>query len=209
MIDGSDNPGCRYMVNDYSVGKGKKVLSGACVGWEAQIAVFGGENLCYRCLWGDEQVSSGGCSALGVVGMLPGLVGLLLGIEAIKLIVKSRSSLEGRMLTFDGRKCEFKRVALRKKVPNCIACGANKLQMQSYDYAKYNLCAKVVPPEVKEITWGEYIQQRPGSTILDVRPSNLYQIVHLANSRNIPYEVLATLDKQQVLQLLGQEQLQQ
>ena len=80
VIDGSDNPMCRYIVNDYCMKNNKKLLSGACIGWEAQITCYGGNNLCYRCLWGNDQVSLGGCSTLGVVGMLPGLVGLVLAI---------------------------------------------------------------------------------------------------------------------------------
>ena len=80
VIDGSDNPKCRYIVNDYCMTRGKKLLSGACIGWEAQITCYGGSSLCYRCLWGNDQVSMGGCSTLGVVGMLPGLVAMVLAI---------------------------------------------------------------------------------------------------------------------------------
>ena len=80
MIDGSDNPKCRYIVNDYCMKTGKILLSGACIGWEAQITCYGGDHLCYRCLWGNDQVSMGGCSTLGVIGMLPGLVGMILAI---------------------------------------------------------------------------------------------------------------------------------
>jgi molybdopterin/thiamine biosynthesis adenylyltransferase len=87
VIDGSDNPKCRYIVNDYCMKAGKKLLSGACIGWEAQITCYGGDSLCYRCLWGNDQVSMGGCSSLGVVGMLPGLVGMVLATEALKLII--------------------------------------------------------------------------------------------------------------------------
>lgn len=78
VIDGSDNPTCRYIVNDHCMKSNRKLLSGACIGWEAQVTCYGGNNLCYRCLWGNDQVSLGGCSTLGVVGMLPGLAGMLL-----------------------------------------------------------------------------------------------------------------------------------
>lgn len=80
VIDGSDNPKCRYIVNDYCMKTGQILLSGACIGWEAQITCYGGSALCYRCLWGNDQKSQGGCSTLGVVGMIPGLVGVLLGL---------------------------------------------------------------------------------------------------------------------------------
>lgn len=71
----------------------KKLLSGACVGWEGQVTCYGENSACYRCIWGDDQVSMGGCSTIGVVGMLPGFVGIVLGIEAIKIILNGRSSL--------------------------------------------------------------------------------------------------------------------
>jgi rhodanese-related sulfurtransferase len=75
--------------------------------------------------------------------------------------------------------------------------------MHHYDYAQYNTCPKTVPPEVNEITWPQYLQERKGTLILDVRPANLYRIVHLQNSKNIPYELLATMSKEQVAHLLG------
>ena len=79
VIDGSDNPQCRYLVNDYLMSKGRKLLSGACVGWEGQVTCYGGPSApCYRCIWGDEQRTAGGCSTVGVVGMLPGWVGMIL-----------------------------------------------------------------------------------------------------------------------------------
>ena len=89
----------------------------------------------------------GGCSVLGVIGMLPGIVGLILAVEALKLITTNQSSLSGRLLTYDARKCEFKKMKLRKKHKDCLACGSIKLDMQEYDYGKYNRCAKNSVPE--------------------------------------------------------------
>lgn len=68
-------------------------------------------------------MSLGGCSSLGVVGMIPGIVGLILATEALKMILTGESSLEGKLLTYDGRNSEFKKMSLRKKKPECIACG--------------------------------------------------------------------------------------
>lgn len=80
--------------------KNVKFLSGACVGWEGQITCYGKDSPCYRCIWGDDQVSMGGCSTIGVIGMLPGFVGMILGIEALKIILNEKSSLEGYLLTY-------------------------------------------------------------------------------------------------------------
>ena len=97
--------------------KGKKLLSGACVGWEGQVTCYGQDSPCYRCIWGDDQVSMGGCSTLGVVGMLPGFVGIILAIEAIKILVNKNSSLEGHLLTYEARSCTFRKMKLRNKKP--------------------------------------------------------------------------------------------
>lgn len=121
-------------MNDYLMSKGKKLISGACVGWEAQATVYGQGSPCYRCLWGDDQVSLGGCSTLGVVGMLPGFVGMILAVEAIKIVVQGKSSLEGQLLTYDARSCLFRKMKLRNKKPDCLACGENKLNIQEYNY---------------------------------------------------------------------------
>lgn len=141
VIDGSDNPQCRYLVNDYLMSKDKKLLSGACVGWEAQVTCYGDGAPCYRCIWGDDQVSLGGCSTLGVVGMLPGFVGMILGVEAIKIIIGGKSSLESFLLTYDARCCLFRKMKLRNKKPECLACGQNQFNIQEYDYGKYGNCS--------------------------------------------------------------------
>lgn len=67
--------------------------------------------------------------------------------------------------------------------------------MKEYNYAKYTLCSDSVPPKVNEINWKNYIDSHSSQTILDVRPSNLYNIVHFVNSKNIPLEQIKKLSK--------------
>lgn len=102
IIDGSDNPKCRYLLNDYLMSEPRrcsKLLSGACIGWEAQITCYSNnpqenqKTACYRCLWGDEQYPTGGCASQGVIGMIPGFVGIVLGVEALKILINGSSSL--------------------------------------------------------------------------------------------------------------------
>ena len=136
--------------------KEKKLLSGACVGWEAQITCYGGDKApCYRCIWGDDQVSMGGCSTLGVIGMLPGYVGMVLGVEALKVILRGESSLEGYLSTYDGRNCQMKKLKIRGKLKNCLACGENKLNIKTYDYSRYGNCSPPAPfeREIPSKTW--------------------------------------------------------
>ena len=102
----------------------------------------------------------GGCSTLGVIGMLPGLVGMILAIQALKVIVSGESSLSGKLLTFDGRNCEFKKMALRKKKPECIGCGKQKLNMQQYNYDKYELCSDGTVVKAEQISWSDYLKTK-------------------------------------------------
>lgn len=201
MIDGSDNPQCRYLVNDYLMSQGRKYLSGACVGWEAQITCYGGEKApCYRCMWGDDQQSMGGCSTIGVVGMLPGYVGMVLGTETLKLILNHQSSLEGFLATYSGRNCDFKKLKLRGKKESCLACGTNRLSIPNYDYSRYGNCPPPKPEasSVSSLTWHQFLAEYPDQKIVDVRPSAQYDIIHFINSLNLPYEELIKLDKEKL-----------
>lgn len=94
---------------------------------------------------------------MGVVGTLPGIVAMVLATEALKIILNGVSSLEGVLLTYNALKCEFKKIKLRKKQPNCIACGFDKLNISAYDYAKYMICSKNPIPEVSQISWKYYL----------------------------------------------------
>lgn len=85
------------------------------MGWEGQVTCYGGDSPCYRCIWGDDQVSLGGCSTLGVVGMLPGIVAMVAAVEAVKILLTGKSSLEGHLLTYDARTCAFRKMKLRGK----------------------------------------------------------------------------------------------
>ena len=77
--------------------------------------------------------------------------------------------------------------------------------METYDYAKYGVCAKNPLPEVSQTTWNDYIDNHSQKTILDVRPANQYDILHLKNTLNIPFERLTKLTKQEILEALHKE----
>jgi rhodanese-related sulfurtransferase len=93
---------------------------------------------------------------------------------------------------------------LRKKKPECIGCGEHKLNIDTYDYSKYASCSTVNPPsEVKEVPWDEFLQEKIESQkILDVRPSNIYGIVHFLESENVPFEILKKMTKEEIFDLL-------
>jgi molybdopterin/thiamine biosynthesis adenylyltransferase len=129
ILDGSDNPECRYLVNDYCVQNSKIVISGACIGWEGQMVAYGNGSACYRCLWGDDELSHGGCSTRGVLGMLPGIVSMVVAVETIKFITMGRTDLSGSMLLYDGLTQMFRKVRLRNKRQDCIACGTSPIEI--------------------------------------------------------------------------------
>lgn len=129
VLDGSDNPKCRYLVNDYCQITNKVLLSGACIGWEGQVTSYGSGSACYRCLWGNDEISAGGCSTRGVIGMLPGIVAMIVAIEALKILTLNRTDLQGYMVLYDGLSSSFKKVKLRQRRADCIACGHNPMRI--------------------------------------------------------------------------------
>lgn len=74
----------------------------------------------------------------GVVGMLPGIVAMVMAVEALKLLVSGNTDLFGNLVLYDGRRNVFRKVKLRNKKAGCIGCGENRLDIATYDYAKYD-----------------------------------------------------------------------
>jgi len=125
VLDGSDNFATRFAVNRACVARRKPLVSGAAVRIEGQIAVFpnraGGP--CYSCLYDDEDEWLGDCQGNGVLAPVPGVIGTLMAIEALKLLLGWESALHGRLLLWDARRGEWRSVAL-KRDPDCEVCGS-------------------------------------------------------------------------------------
>ena len=85
--------------------------------------------------------------------MVPGLVGMVLGIEVIKYVVSGSCGLFGNMLLYDGILTTFRKTKLRSKKENCQGCGKEKLDISTYDYLKYDPPCGSAPPEVRNISW--------------------------------------------------------
>jgi adenylyltransferase/sulfurtransferase len=105
IVDGSDNFPTRYLVNDAAVLAGKPYVYGSIFKFDGQVSVFAAKDgPCYRCLFAEppapELIPS--CAEAGVLGVLPGIVGTLQALEAIKLILRIGTPLVGRLLMFDG-----------------------------------------------------------------------------------------------------------
>ena len=139
ILDGSDNFPTRYLVNDACVMKNKPNVHGSVFKFEGQATVFNPpQGPCYRCLYPEPpppgMVPS--CQEAGVLGVLPGIVGLLQATEAIKLILEAGESLSGRLILVDGLAMRFREVRL-KKDPACPLCGDNPTIKELIDYEEF------------------------------------------------------------------------
>jgi adenylyltransferase/sulfurtransferase len=125
VIDGADNFATRYLVNDCALRLGKPVVHASIFRFEGQITVFpGAGSPCYRCLYPQpppaEEAPS--CAEAGVLGVLPGIMGVLQATEAIKLVLGLGDTLAGRLLVYDALKTRFRELKLRRD-PKCPTCG--------------------------------------------------------------------------------------
>jgi molybdopterin/thiamine biosynthesis adenylyltransferase len=145
IVDGTDNFPTRYLVNDASVFLGKPVVHGSIFRFDGQLTTFVPESAakklgiaagpCYRCLYPEPPPPhlAPSCQEAGVLGILPGVVGLLQATEAIKLILGRGEPLVGRLLTYDSLKMKFRELKLRRN-PECPVCGPNPSITSYIDY---------------------------------------------------------------------------
>ncbi len=133
IIDGSDNFDTRYLVNAAAVRARKPLVSGALTQWEGQVSVFDPQHEapCYACVFPDapDPALAPPCSEAGVIGPLPGIVGSMMALEAIKVISGAGTPLRGEMLIFDGLYGETRKVAMKRRA-DCAVCGARATAAQ-------------------------------------------------------------------------------
>src|ERR687888_2791316 len=145
IVDGTDNFPTRYLANDACVLLGKPNAYGSIFRFEGQASVFGTkEGPCYRCLY-PEPPPPGlvpSCAEGGVLGVLPGIIGVIQATEVIKLILGVGEPLVGRFLIFDALRMRFRELKLRKD-PDCPVCGTHPTVTQLIDYEQF--CG-VAPP---------------------------------------------------------------
>jgi molybdopterin/thiamine biosynthesis adenylyltransferase/rhodanese-related sulfurtransferase len=127
IIDGTDNFPTRYLLNDAAIIANKPVVHGSVFRFEGQVTVFKPyDGPCYRCLFPEPPppALAPSCSEAGVLGVLPGIIGLLQAVETIKLLLNLGEPLVGRLLTYDALSGEFNELRLFRD-PECAACGEN------------------------------------------------------------------------------------
>jgi molybdopterin/thiamine biosynthesis adenylyltransferase/rhodanese-related sulfurtransferase len=197
VIDGTDNFQTRYLVNDACALLGKPNVYGSVFRFEGQASVFyAKQGPCYRCLY-PEPPPPGlvpSCAEGGVMGVLPGLIGVIQATEAVKLVLGQGRSLIGRLLLYDALEMKFRELKLRKN-PQCPLCGENPTIKALIDYDQFcgitpqltvaatdsDRSDEITPEELKaRLDRGEKVK------IIDVREPHEYEICRLPNTTLIP-----------------------
>ncbi len=198
IVDGTDNFPTRYLVNDACVLLGKPNVYGSIFRFDGQVTVFWAKHgPCYRCLY-PEPPPPGlvpSCAEGGVLGVLPGVIGLLQATETLKLITGAGKPLIGRLLIYDALKPSFKELKLRKN-PNCPVCGDSPTIRELIDYEEFcgmpavEAAKKADDPTVPSISAVELRQRMlhaaDSFTLLDIREPHEELIVKLPGARLIP-----------------------
>lgn len=136
IVDGCDNFPTRYLVNDASLFHKVPVVHGSIFRFDGQVTTFVPfQGPCYRCLYPEPPPAhlAPSCAEAGVLGILPGIIGVLQATEAIKLVLGAGDTLNGRLLTYDSLRMTFRNLRLRRD-PSCPACGANPTITEYIDY---------------------------------------------------------------------------
>jgi sulfur-carrier protein adenylyltransferase/sulfurtransferase len=195
VVDGTDNFPTRYLVNDACVLLRKPNVYGSIYRFEGQASVFDARRgPCYRCLYPEppppDLVPS--CAEAGVLGVLPGLVGVMQATETVKLLLGVGEPLIGRLLLFDALEMRFRELRLRKN-PTCALCSPTATQKTLIDYDQF--CGVPAPgsapvssgvPEVSPEDLRDELASADPPFLLDVRDPEEWEIAHLPSATLIP-----------------------
>jgi adenylyltransferase/sulfurtransferase len=210
VADGTDNFPTRYLVNDACVLLGKPNVYGSIFRFEGQASVFATKDgPCYRCLYSEPPPPGlvPSCAEGGVLGILPGLVGVIQATEVIKLILGKGESLAGRLLLVDALNMRFRELKLRKN-PECPVCGAHPTVTQLIDYQQFcgigpeNKEEKILKNGIPQITVRELKRRMDAGEdvqLIDVREPFEYQIAQIGGKlipQNDVPQRLAEIDRE-------------
>lgn len=188
IIDGTDNFPTRYLVNDACVLLGKPNVYGSIFRFDGQVSLFDARTgPCYRCLYPSPPPAElvPNCAEAGVIGVLPGIIGTLQALEAIKFILGIGDLLTGRLLVFDGLAMQFQEMRLRKN-SDCPICGTHPTIHELIDYEEFcgysnNISKKehtqdmnILPKELHA-----RLQRGDAITIIDVREQFEFEICNI------------------------------
>ena len=214
IVDGSDNFQTRYLINDACVLLDKPNVYGSVLRFAGQASVFSsGDGPCYRCLFREPPPPGlvQNCAESGVLGVLPGLIGVVQAAETIKVITEIGEPLVGRLLLVDGLRMRFRTIDVARD-PECRACGTREIT-SLIDYDAF--CGVSPEPEAgerapealdDEITPRALAERFAAGTVpalLDVREAHEWEIARLPQARLVPLhalpDVVHTLDPEEEL----------
>jgi adenylyltransferase/sulfurtransferase len=201
VVDGTDNFPTRYLVNDACVLLGKPNVYGSIFRFEGQATIFATEGgPCYRCLY-PEPPPPGlvpSCAEGGVLGILPGLIGVVQATEAVKLIIGQGSTLIGRLLLYDALHMKFRELKLRK-APDCPICGPNRTITKLIDYHQFcGVPNPQAPPEpvapakdeIDVVELKARFDRKDNFVLVDVREPHEWQIARIPGAKLLPLSEL-------------------
>jgi adenylyltransferase/sulfurtransferase len=196
VIDGTDNFPTRYLVNDACVLLKKPNVYGSIYRFEGQATVFAYEDgPCYRCLY-PEPPPPGlvpSCAEGGVLGILPGMIGIVQATEAVKIILGEGTTLKGRLLLYDAMNMAFRELKLQRD-PTCPVCGDHPTVTKLIDYQEF--CG-IHPPTaaaqaaanagvIDPVEVKKKLDRGDDFVLIDVREPYEYQICHIPGAKLIP-----------------------
>ncbi|KAG7399347.1 Urmylation protein [Phytophthora boehmeriae] len=236
VVDASDNVGTRYLVNDACAHQRKPLVSGSALGLEGQVTVFmhqDDENAagCYRCLYSTPPLVAMSCANNGVIGVVPGVIGCIQAMEAVKVITSVGKPLVGVQCFYDAYDGKFRHVKIgKKRNPNCLSCGAaatesgvNALdngllveaacsdgaapteELASECRISVKDFAKVRKAVLSPTEDGIPRAREEDYVLLDTRARNQFDMVHFPEAVNIPIAQLMKQDPIQTIKALHED----
>ena len=198
ILDGTDNFPTRYLTNDACVLLGKPNAYGSIFRFEGQASVFGAKaGPCYRCLY-PEPPPPGlvpSCAEGGVLGVLPGVIGVIQATETIKLLTGIGEPLIGRFLIYDALSMRFRELKL-KKDPDCPVCGTHPTVTALIDYEEFCGLRPEVPEvavavsangyEISSVELKQRLDRGDRLRVIDVREPNEFQINRIPGAELVP-----------------------
>ena len=213
ILDASDNVATRYLVNDAALMAGKTLVSASALRLEGQLTVYGYQDgPCYRCLFPTPPPPSSvtNCSDGGVLGVVPGILGTLQALEALKIVSGMGPSLSSKLLFFDAASMSFRTAKLRGRSPSCALCGDSPSITQLVDYEAFCGAAATdkdtpesfeargpVLPDTARVSVADYaalLAQGVDHVCIDVRIALQHDICAFSHALSLPLSVLKTQD---------------
>lgn len=219
VIDATDNVATRYLLNDACVLSGKPLVSGSALRLEGQLTVYNyNKGPCYRCIFPKppppETVTN--CGDGGVLGAVPGVIGVLEALEAIKILLGWSGILSGQLLLFSAESTAFRSVRLRSRNINCDVCGENPIISHLIDYEQF--CGAKATDKDSGVTllrkeqrikaqalFDSFISRGEGA-LIDVRSPEEFEMCAVPRSLNIPLKNIDEPDSVgQIMTILKEE----